>query len=365
MIKFLIHFVSVKQLPLVFMCWCVCSTDCALHAQSTEQSLPVITDLGCDQDVFYTVGPNGAVKRFRLSGGVVTFDTLLTTYSALNSLAIGQNLAGGIPDPTFYGATTGNQEPTFYNNSSWNIPPPGSPTNLQLLNNGAYGPYNYYSQSGSPYCESVWKYDGMLFTQFFTFPSPTQVISMADVGVDANGNLYVLGGNGFTSDTLYVVAPSGQIIQRAPLVINTAGAYGGMVIHGLFHIGFSGSNALYPNSLLPITMNGNVATLGAPIPFQNQSFVDLASCDPGSALFSSNYSESETWSVYPNPTSDQITVEANNANWEIIDVNGAIVLSGVVQVRTTIETSGLAPGVYLLHLLSSSGIDEKRLVIIR
>ena len=365
MIKFLIHFVSVKQLPLVFMCWCVCSIDCAVHAQSTEQSFPVITDLGCDQDVFYTVGLNGVVNRFRLSGGVVTFDTLLTTYSALNSLAIGQNLAGGIPDPTFYGSTTGDKEPTFYNNSSWSIPPPGLPTTLELLNNGAYGPYNYYSQSGSTYCESVWKYDGMLFTQFFTFPLPTQVISMADVGVDANGNLYVLGGNGFTSDTLYVVAPSGQIIQRAPLVMNTAGAYGGMVIHGLFHIGFSASNQLYPNSLLPITVNGNVATLGTPIPFQNQSYGDLASCDPGSALAVNDYVDSDVWNVYPNPASDQITVEAESAYWEIADVNGTIVLEGVVQTRTEIDIAGLTQGIYVMRLITSTAFTARQIVVMR
>src|SRR5687768_3624611 len=106
--QLLISSFATKRILLIFSLLCFCTADnFSIHGQSTDLSSGVpALDLDCGPDVFFTVGPNGAINRFHLSGGVVTFDTLLTTFNSLNSLAIGQNLVGAIPDPTFYGSTT-------------------------------------------------------------------------------------------------------------------------------------------------------------------------------------------------------------------------------------------------------------------
>jgi hypothetical protein len=71
--------------------------------------------------------------------------------------------------------------------------------------------------------------------------------------------------------------------------------------------------------------------------------------------------------VYPNPatTSFQVSISGKQANICIYDVNGKMVISQVVNDKTTIDTSDLCGGVYTVSITSSAGIVNKRLIVVR
>jgi hypothetical protein len=60
-------------------------------------------------------------------------------------------------------------------------------------------------------------------------------------------------------------------------------------------------------------------------------------------------------SIYPNPATDMITVKMNGnhnfpMSYTMTDPEGRTVQSGTLELSTTIHISGLASGVYLLHI---------------
>jgi Leucine-rich repeat (LRR) protein len=73
-------------------------------------------------------------------------------------------------------------------------------------------------------------------------------------------------------------------------------------------------------------------------------------------------------SIYPNPTSNNFTIELNTANkqtLQIFDVNGKVVLNQTLNGKTNVDCSTLSEGVYNISLISNEGIVNKRLVIVK
>lgn len=65
--------------------------------------------------------------------------------------------------------------------------------------------------------------------------------------------------------------------------------------------------------------------------------------------------------IYPNPTSDKILVSFDgfpdsNLNIQLYDINGRVVLAGIIQSGETIDLSHLAPGAYFYLLRSETNI---------
>ncbi len=73
-------------------------------------------------------------------------------------------------------------------------------------------------------------------------------------------------------------------------------------------------------------------------------------------------------SVYPNPNNGSFIIETNTTEKQTIalyDVNGKLVLSQNLNSKTSIDASGLNEGVYNLSIVSSEGVINKRLVIVK
>jgi hypothetical protein len=71
-------------------------------------------------------------------------------------------------------------------------------------------------------------------------------------------------------------------------------------------------------------------------------------------------------SVYPNPAGDWLRVELPSnepANYQLTQLSGQQVLSGVIQNASTIDTSNLPSGVYLLEVATNEGRAVNRVVI--
>jgi hypothetical protein len=72
--------------------------------------------------------------------------------------------------------------------------------------------------------------------------------------------------------------------------------------------------------------------------------------------------------IYPNPAQNNFTVEVSNNDKQTVqlfDVNGKLILTQTIIDKTTIDVSNLNSGVYNLGLLSSIGVVNKKLVIVK
>jgi len=97
---------------------------------------------------------------------------------------------------------------------------------------------------------------------------------------------------------------------------------------------------------------------------------------PNGAVFYSQYVEVERgwanipdFSIYPNPATDQVTIEANAEmegvwSYQLLDVHGKRIAAGKIQSRKAQITIGsLAQGVYVLHVKDEKGnVCLKRIV---
>jgi hypothetical protein len=69
------------------------------------------------------------------------------------------------------------------------------------------------------------------------------------------------------------------------------------------------SNPDHPYTLVPVTVDGNTATTGDPIPMPAVNYADLASCNAGPPLALDEISASQSFTIYPNPAINKITIE--------------------------------------------------------
>jgi hypothetical protein len=72
--------------------------------------------------------------------------------------------------------------------------------------------------------------------------------------------------------------------------------------------------------------------------------------------------------IYPNPNNGNFVVESNNTakqTMQVYDINGKVVLSQVINGKTTIDAGNLSEGVYNISIISNEGVVNKRLVIVR
>jgi hypothetical protein len=69
------------------------------------------------------------------------------------------------------------------------------------------------------------------------------------------------------------------------------------------------------------------------------------------------------FSVYPNPTSDKLTINSDAGLIKLTDLNGKVILTKEHKTISTINVNGLPEGLYLIHLKTDSQITTKKVVI--
>jgi len=72
--------------------------------------------------------------------------------------------------------------------------------------------------------------------------------------------------------------------------------------------------------------------------------------------------------VYPNPTNGNFIIETTSAGkqtMQVFDLNGKVVLSQTINGKAAIDASSLNEGVYSISIISSEGVTNRKLVIVR
>ncbi len=304
------------------------------------------------------------LKEFDITGNVITYTGNSIATCPGYSLAISNNLNGGVVSPTFY-TSTGNQVFYWDGASNWITGPPAPG---YLPNATGYGNLVYFlDNSTTP--SNITKYDGINYTLFFSI---NKYSGLADLACDAIGNVYMLTRNTsgtLMSDSIVVINPAGQIIQQYPFVVDMIHGYGCFISGNTLYLGFGASNPTLGNKILPVTFSAGAATAGTPIPLPSGISIhnDLASCTPGTPLNVGNVAKEIDFSLLPNLAENSISIIVNqfaDVTYTIYDAAGRIIITPakLLSTKSSVDISALPKGVYFLELKQNGKTERKKFV---
>jgi sugar lactone lactonase YvrE len=148
--------------------------------------------------------------------------------------------------------------------------------------------------------------------------------------------------------------------------INTAGIINTVVGNGTQ--GFSGDGAAainaeldYPYCLALDAFN-NLYIVDA----NNERIRKVSSAGQPTSI--EQITNSNEVNIYPNPNNGSFVIEPSSATkqtMQVYDITGKMVLSQIINGKTSIDGSSLNEGVYNISLQSNEGVVNKRLVIVR
>lgn len=340
-----------------------------LKAVPTTNSSPITIPLCTNQNSFWGLEQvSGALfaREFDLTNNVVTYTgNSIPWCSSCYSLAISNNLDSGAFTPTFY-TSSGSTAYYWDGNTSFISCGPSS-LGYCLCNAAGNGDYLYFQTPDSP--SPIMKYDGTSYTTIF---ESNKQSGIADIAVDNSGNVYSVSSNNNIADSLYIISPGGLLINKYPISYNHINAYGCFMLNNVLYIGFGPTSATFPNKLVPVTISGNNAVLGTPIPMPagfNISY-DLASCNPGTLLgINSGGNSDEGFTLFPNPVSSKFIITFKNrivnGNVEILNTLGEKiqVLSIYNESKLEIDVEDYSAGVYFVKVFDNERNYTKKIII--
>lgn len=315
------------------------------ESHNTLQSTDLVYD--CNT-VFWTVNLNGEIMQWDLSADQVTGGTIVAT-------GCGHSLAycGTDNNLTFYSF---NYMAGFkrYDNatSSWiTIAEPINTDNI-----GGYNEHIYFFSLGN---SALYYYDG---TNANLIPDSSLSLGfyqVADIAVDSLGRAWVFTGSSSTLEinTVKVFDINGLVASyNINIPISANGCYGSFFLNDQLYIGRN------DNLIIPININGTVASTGTNISFPYGSFLDLASCNKPSALQTTNHDLGNLVTIYPNPAKDVINIVLNENILILLvySIDGKLLKT--VHDTKSIEISDLATSTYLLKIVSENNVYNKFII---
>ena len=304
------------------------------------------------------------VAEFDLTNNIITPTGNSITNCPGTSLAICNNLNGGLNSPTLY---TGYSGAYYWDTANTWIQGTLYTSTICLCNAGGNNNYLYYHDQNTG---AITKYDGTNYTIIYNNNMP----SIADIAVDRNGNAYVVTTTtNHMADSLYIISPTGQILLHYALSFNALNAYGCFLLNNVFYIGFGIAHPIYPNTLQPVTVSGTTAVLGTPIPIPSgfNLTLDLASCNPGSLVSINSITSKQTLSVFPNPAKESFTITYLNPDKKyfalsiINNIGQVIYNSNVISNSISISTKDFSNGIYFVHIQSENISETRKVVVVR
>lgn len=310
-------------------------------------------DLDNDCTAFYTINTYGDIQKWTLDNGTVTGgDVILSTPG--NSLAF----CGEPGKPTFYITDYPNNIGIRYydqNLSTWEI----IPIPFALLNSGGYENHQYYMRVIGSAARMIYHFNGTDLTVVDSLSSSSS-FALADIAVDTLGRGWTLVEQSGT-DVLNVYDSTG-LVNSYDIQVSGYHRYGAFFLNGQLYIGI-GESGNPANSIVPVIIGENDATLGEPIPFMNAEFTDLASCQDSKPVVSSIVQLPENQiSIFPNPTNGIIhfPADAHITQIEMYNLAGQLLTQSKQQ--NSIDLTSLPNGMYFAKMMTQKGYFIKKII---
>ena len=296
--------------------------------------------------VFWTVNSAGQIQQWDLISNQVTGGEIVQ-----NNCGSSLSFCGEPMNLTFYSTNwplTGIKKLDV--NSIWvNIPTP-----IAVLNNGGYGINQFYVNGNNLYHFNG--NDLILIDQIF---NPNSICTY-DTAVDSLGRAWVFTGQSNTAiNTLRIYNLNG-LVTSLPFNFNGSGSYGSFFINDRLYIGFvNGGIGFYNNVLIPIDLNGTNLTIGNPIPFIDNDYLDMASCNKIISLGIETNQIDGQLKLFPNPTNDKIIIKSDETilSIYIYSIDGKLIK--VYLNQSEINISEFENSIYLLKILSEKKVYNK------
>lgn len=333
-----------------------------------QKDASLLTEIVCKELNFWTVNAQGVILQWQLAGSSVSLTDTIFQTSPLASLAYTDDLNGGSLSRTFYGTNTYlGSDVYFYDGQDWDtLPFSDGPT---IPNSGGYHSFLYFqSLIHSSISDAIIRFDGIQLDTVFVLPFGRN-FTIADIAIDALGNIWCATGSQLQSDSIIVISPSGSIIQSFAMNMNTTHAYGCFLLNDEFYVVFGSGNPQYPSSIVQFNFSGNQAAIQQVIPFPNNDFTDVASCVPGMPLIlgaDDTESKKSELVLSPNPVGSVLNIHfpfEENVTLILIvyDRTGREVLRKEMNsFDLELELSGMAKGIYMLRMLSGQKMYTSR-----
>jgi hypothetical protein len=292
---------------------------------------------------FYTVNYNGEIQQWNIENNTIVGGEIVLTGSTFSGLAY----CSSINASTFYCPRPPDLISYYDENFGWlDVPVQGD-----FLNNGGYENDHYFM--GNLNSELIY-FDGNTTSLIGTLN-----LTVADIAVDVHGQAWVFGGDGATTDSLYVFNVEGQVAVY-DINFNSNSSYGSFFLNDVLYIGM-GALGEYPNSIVPIIINGNSAQFGTPISFVYSNYADMASCRVGPILGTPENS-SISINISPNPTTGIINIPKNmNVTYtEVFNLSGQLITKSNNDV--SLDMAIYSKGIYILKIHTKSGIFVERII---
>jgi len=314
--------------------------------------------VACIQNTFYGLNANNEVISLSLSGGTITNNgVIVSAGSMVNSLAAADDFINGTPQQVFYSSTMDSL--SYYDGSNWQAYAADPVTSH---NAGGAGAFLYYQTNGGGYPAIIKRFIGTSLTTIFT--DSTLNFTVADIGVTNTGNIFFFTGTGASTQFLHEISAAGTMLNTYPLTLYTAGAYGCFVMNNTIYIGIGAAGG-NPNTLIPVTVSGGVATAGTGIQMPAVIFKDLAGCsDEATGIFSEN--EKSLIRIFPNPVSDLMHFEIGGTepcDMKLTDRAGRDVLVNKFEPgECTVSVAGLPAGIYFARFMMSDRVFNYKIL---
>ena len=146
---------------------------------------------------------------------------------------------------------------------------------------------------------------------------------------------------------------NGEDSGKVCIYKNNAGVWEqlGNDINGDYELNFLGHS-------LALSSDGNTLVVGGPdYAFGTTKIYSLSSILSSETITNSNYS------IYPNPASNQITIDVLNSNLKEVTVLNNLGKELFKSKNNTINTSKLASGIYFISIKTDKGKSTKKLII--
>jgi len=337
---------------------------------SNDGNATMMSDIICKELNFWTIGSQGEILQWQMSGNAVSFADTIFQSSPMVSLAFADNLNSGALTRTFYGSNFYHgSDLYYYNGQSWDtLFFPGGPGTPNV---GGYHSFLYYqSLLHSSYLDAIIRFDGIHEDTLFELPL-NRNFAIADIAVDAQGNIWTMeGSQGLQADSVIVINSAGVVVQKFEINLNTTNAYGCFLLNDEFYVVFGSGNPVYPSSLVQIAFSGNQANVQQVIPFPNNDFMDVASCVPGFPLIlttlEKNPDPEQQLSLSPNPASSFLQVHLSQEVREVgliilYDPTGKEILRKSMNVgNLTLDLEEYSAGLYLIKVIGKEKMYTSR-----